>query len=280
MLTLKSLGVLLPTLALAMLLTAESRAQVKAPPAGPTVQWDWQIGASSPAAVVAPTAAQMIDIDGFESTAAEVAALKAKGLYTVCYIDAGSWESGRPDSSQYPTYLKIYFDAQWNEWFLDVTDVFKPGSVLAKLLTARFQMCKDKGFDAVEPDNQQNDENTPGLITTQQALDFRGWLGDTIHALGMAAFQKNAPDKVLMADRGGVLMVNLFDGIINEECQRYTECAGLAEYVKRGKLAVDVEYRKRVALDCAQSKRLGVPFMLKDLNLAGAKDRGYLRTIC
>ncbi|AIZ45324.1 endo alpha-1,4 polygalactosaminidase [Deinococcus radiopugnans] len=262
--------------------TTKGRAgTIRLPPAG-RVSWDWQIGAATDSAVQVTPDVQLIDLDGFTVTAGRVAQLKAQGLYTVCYIDAGSYEPGRPDSARYPDALKIQQDPDWpDEYFLDITDVFKPDSVLAAILTDRMKMCRDKGFDALEPDNLQNDENVRGgRITTQQQLDFNGWIADEAHALGLAVFQKNGPDKILLKDRTGKMMVDKFDGILNEECQQFGECAALAEYVTRGKLALNVEYRRNSTLDCTLMARLGVNALKKDLNLAGATMSGYRRETC
>ncbi|WP_078305518.1 endo alpha-1,4 polygalactosaminidase [Deinococcus sp. LM3] len=254
---------------------------VKAPPTG-KVSWDWQIGANSDSNIIVPAGVQLIDIDGFTASAAKVAQLNQQGLYTVCYLDVGSYEPGRPDSAQYPSYLKIQQDPDWpSEYFLDVTDVFKPNSVLARILQNRFKMCRDKGFAAIEPDNLQNDENVRGgLITTQQQIDFNGWVADQAHAVGLAVFQKNGPDKILLRDRTGQMMVEKFDGILNEQCQEYNECGALAEYTKRGKLALNVEYKQGLSLNCAQFTSLGVNSLKKDLNLVGANMSGYLRQTC
>ncbi|NJL24615.1 MAG: endo alpha-1,4 polygalactosaminidase [Calothrix sp. SM1_5_4] len=247
------------------------------PPSGKII-WDWQIGATAEAAIVPPAGTKLIDLDGFNVSAAKVAALKAQGIYTVCYINAGSYEDGRPDSAQYPAYLKIHYDSDWDEWFLDVKDVFKPNSVLAAILRNRIKMCKDKGFDALEPDNLQSDENAGGKVTLQQQLDFNSWLADVAHEHGLAIFQKNGPDKILKKDSSGKMMVDKFDGILNEECQAYNECAPLAEYVKRGKLALNVEYDVRV--NCSTSNSLNINSIRKDLGLVGAKDRGYNLQSC
>ncbi|GGL81601.1 endo alpha-1,4 polygalactosaminidase [Deinococcus aerolatus] len=246
------------------------------------VDWDWQIGASSDSAIRVASDVKLIDIDGFTASAAKVAELKKQGLYTVCYIDAGSYEPGRPDSGRYPSYLKIQQDPDWPaEYFLDVTDVFRPNSVLAGILTDRMKMCRDKGFDALEPDNLQNDENVRGgRITTQQQIDFNGWIADQAHLHGLAVFQKNGPDKILLRDRTGKMMVDKFDGILNEECQQFGECGPLAEYTRRGKLALNVEYRSGASLNCTLMAQLGVNAIKKDLNLAGATMGGYLRETC
>jgi len=245
------------------------------------VVWDWQIGASSDSAIGLPGGANLIDLDGFTVSAGKVAALKSQGVYTVCYLDVGSYEPGRPDSAQYPSYLKLQQDPDWPaEYFLDINDVFKDNSVLASILTARMQMCKTKGFDAVEPDNLQNDENVSGgRITAQQQLDFNSWVADRAHAAGLAVFQKNGPDKILQTDSSGKAMVDKFDGILNEQCQEYGECAPLAEYTRRGKLALDVEYRKS-PLNCTLMQVNGIVALRKDLGLVGQTMSGYLRESC
>ena len=95
------------------------------PSSTPRIIWDWQIGASSDAAIIPPAGSQMIDVDGFNVSAQKVAALHAAGLKVVCYLDVGSYETGRPDSADYPAALKLSEDPDWpGEWFLDTRDVF------------------------------------------------------------------------------------------------------------------------------------------------------------
>ncbi len=276
---------------------------INLPPTG-KISWDWQIGASGDSNVVVPSGAVLMDVDGFNISASKISSLKASGIYTVCYIDAGSYEDGRPDSSLYPAYLKIYKDVQWNEWFLDVKDVFRPiqpagtqlvnnqwvdasgkplaglptAGAFALLLEARFKMCADKGFDALEPDNLQNDENAGGKVSLQEQIDFNGWVADTAHANNLAVFQKNGPDKILLKDKTGKMMVEKFDAILNEECQTNSECPPLAEYVKRGKLALNTEYVG--TLDCALSNSLVINSIMKDLPLTGGNMAKYTRKTC
>jgi uncharacterized repeat protein (TIGR01451 family) len=276
---------------------------INLPPLG-KISWDWQIGAGGDSNVVVPSGVVLMDVDGFNISAAKIASLKAQGIYTVCYINAGSYEDGRPDSSLYPAYLKIHKDTQWNEWFLDVKDVFRPiqpagtqlvnnqwidasgkpltglpsAGAFGPLLEARFKMCADKGFDALEPDNLQNDENAGGKVSLQEQIDFNGWVADTAHKYNLAAFQKNGPDKILLKDKTGKMMVEKFDGILNEECQQFSECGPLAEYVKRGKLALNTEYAG--TLDCALSNSLVINSIMKDLNLTGGNMAKYTRKTC
>lgn len=261
-------------------LAAQATPPLRLPPAG-KLAWDWQIGAATEAKVALPAGVSLLDLDGFETSAAKVAGLKAQGVYAVCYLNVGSYESYRPDAAQYPDFLKIQTDPNWpDESFVDIRDVFREGSVLAGILDRRLALCADKGFDAVEPDNLQNDQNvTSGVITRQDQLDFNGWLADRAHAHGLAILQKNGPDSILQADRQGRLMVDLFDGVLNESCQRYKECGPLAEYVRRGKLALNVEYRQ-ADLNCAAMNSLGVNSIFKDLYLVGKLQKAYKRVSC
>ncbi|MFK7602729.1 endo alpha-1,4 polygalactosaminidase [Deinococcus sp. SM5_A1] len=253
---------------------------VQPPPAG-LYGWDWQIGAQTQAQVRVPAGITLIDLDGFETTAAQVDSLKKQGLYVVCYINAGSYEPYRPDSARYPARLKLGVDPSWeDEAFVDVRDVFRPRSVLADILQERLRICHKKGFQAVEPDNLQNDENVPGgVISLQDQVDFSGWLADEAHAQGLAIFQKNGPDKVLLKDRTGRRLADKFDGILNESCQEFDECAPLAEYVRRGKPALNVEYKQKF-LNCAEARRLGINSMFKDLYLRGGRETAYRRVAC
>jgi uncharacterized repeat protein (TIGR01451 family) len=276
---------------------------INLPPTG-KVAWDWQIGASGDSNVTIPSGVSLLDLDGFNISASKISSLKSQGIYTVCYIDAGSYEDGRPDSSLYPAYLKIYKDVQWNEWFLDVKDVFRPiqpagtqlvnnqwvdasgkplpglptAGAFGPLLEARFKMCADKGFDALEPDNLQNDENAGGKVSLQEQIDFNGWVADTAHRYNLAAFQKNGPDKILLKDKTGKMMVEKFDAILNEECQTNSECPPLAQYVKRGKLALNTEYTG--TLDCVLSNLLVINSIMKDLPLTGGNMAKYTRKAC
>jgi hypothetical protein len=251
------------------------------PSSTPTIRWDWQIGASSDAAIIPPAGSQMIDVDGFNVSAQKVAALHAGGLKVVCYLDVGSYETGRPDSADYPAALKLSEDPDWpGEWFLDVRDVFKSGSVLAGILNKRFQMCKDKGFDAVEPDNLDNWDANRSLLTEQDQVDFDGWVADRVHALGISVALKNCPELVTRLDRTGQRLVDKFDFELDEQCQEYSECDSFTEFSKAGKAIFDVEYKANLTLNCSQFSSLSINPLKKDLDLVGAGDSGYLRQTC
>ncbi|HTC71785.1 MAG TPA: endo alpha-1,4 polygalactosaminidase, partial [Solirubrobacteraceae bacterium] len=85
------------------------------------------------------------DIDGFENGAAEVTALHAQGKHVICYIDVGTWENWRSDARKFPSSVLGKPNGWPGERWLDIRQL----SILEPIMTARFQMCREKGFDAV-----------------------------------------------------------------------------------------------------------------------------------
>ncbi len=177
------------------------------------------------------------DIDGWGNSANEVAALHAKGIKVVCYMDAGTYEPGRPDSTDFPAGLKGAKVKGWpGELWLDVRPSGPSYAKLQAIILARFKVCQQKGFDAVEPDNIDSYQNSPGFSTSAaDQLAYDEWLAATAHGLGLAILQKNDLDQV------GALEP-YFDGILDEECNKYSECNTLAPYTAAHKPAWDAEY--------------------------------------
>ena len=64
-------------------------------------------------------------------------------------------------------------------------------------MLARLDLCKAKGFDALEPDNMEIYTNDTGFpLTYEDQLKFALWLADETHKRGLAIGQKNASDQV------------------------------------------------------------------------------------
>ena len=79
-------------------------------------------------------------------------------------------------------------------------------------MTARFRMCRTKGFDAVEPDNLDGWENRTGFpLTAREQLVYDEWVARTVHSLGMAVFQKGDPEQAAKLEP-------YFDGALDEQC--------------------------------------------------------------
>jgi len=161
-----------------------------------SVEWQWMIdhaldvnnakdmGLADPSGKVLPNAApQVYDIDGFyngqdpncnvkdssgkcvQGENDAVAQLHAMGKKVICYIDVGVYENYRPDAYKFPSSVIGSADSGWNgSYWLDVRQI----SVLGPIMKARMQMCHDKGYDAIEPDEIDGYSNDPGFPMTYQ----------------------------------------------------------------------------------------------------------------
>jgi hypothetical protein len=153
-----------------------------------------------------PNPNQVYIIDGWDNTPATVAAIKARGAFPVCYFSAGTFEEWRPDAGKFAAADKGKPLAEWpgEAW----VDVRSPG--VRAIVQARMEMCRDKGFLAVDPDNVDGYSNDNGLgLTAADQLDFNRWAAGAAHALGLGAGLKNDVGQV--AD-----LVDAFDFFANE----------------------------------------------------------------
>ncbi|MFG3051308.1 endo alpha-1,4 polygalactosaminidase [Kitasatospora sp. NPDC048239] len=219
----------------------------------PGLAWQWQLGGGVDQSVDVP----VYDIDGFETDASVVAALHAKGRKVICYINAGSWEDFRPDSAAFAKALQGGGNGWKGEKWFDIRklDQLKP------LMAARFDMCRSKGFDAVEPDTIEAYNQDSGFpLTAEDQLRYNRMLAALAHERGLAIGLKNDLDQIpaLLGD---------FDFAVNEECSQFNECARLSPFIQAGKAVFHVEYKLGTEKFCAQTKALGFSSMQKKLEL-------------
>jgi hypothetical protein len=220
------------------------------------LSWYWQltgtVNNSYPAAA--------FDIDGFDNSAGEVATLHAGGKHVICYIDVGTWENWRSDASKFPSSV-LGNDNGWpGERWLDIRRL----SVLEPIMTARFQMCKQKGFDAVEPDNIDGFENNTGFsISAQDQLTYDEWVAGKVHSLGLSVLEKNDPGQAAQ-------LQPYFDGVLDEQCNEYSECSAYKPYLSAGKPVLNAEYNLSTSQFCAADNAAGIMGALYSMNLDGS----------
>jgi hypothetical protein len=220
----------------------------------PRTTWQWQLTGAVDQAVDA----QMFDIDLFDNAASVVAALHARGRHVVCYLDAGTYEPGRPDSASYPAVVLGKALPDWpGERWLDVRRL----DLLGPILERRLDLCKQKGFDAVEPDNIDGYGNDSGFpLTADDQLRFNRFLADAAHARSLSIGLKNDLDQVTSLEPS-------FDWALNEQCYQYGECDTLAPFARAGKAVFITEYELAVGSFCPQAQAAGYMAMRKRLNL-------------
>lgn len=198
--------------------------------------------------------ARVYEIDGQEGSEATVRRLHRRGRRVICYINAGAWESYRPDADRFPPEVlgKRYVGFPDERW-LDIRRI----DLLGPLLGARVDTCRSKGFDAVDPDNVNGYQNDTGFpLTAADQLAFNRWLADEIHDRGMAAILKN--DGPQVPD-----LVGPFDGAVVEECFQYRECGLYNPFLRAGEPVYAIEYRRPSAAACRVARRRRISLIFK-----------------
>lgn len=219
----------------------------------PGLDWQWQLDGRADQSVDV----SVYDIDGFENSAADVARLHRSGRKVICYINVGAWEDFRPDKAAFPASVLGSGDDWDGERWLDVRQI----AVLKPIMAQRFDMCRAKGFDAVEPDLVEAYNNDSGFaITAADQLAYNRMIAKLAHERGMAVGLKNDLPQIpaLLED---------FDFAVNEECAEYDECGELTPFVEAGKAVFHVEYEVPASDFCADARRLGLSSMEKKLEL-------------
>jgi hypothetical protein len=219
----------------------------------PGIAWQWQLSGRLDTSVDVP----VYDIDGFDHDADTVAALHDDGRKVICYLSTGAWEDWRPDADAFPKSVLGRGNGWKGERWLDIrrTDVLEP------LMAARMDMCREKGFDAVEPDNMDGYANATGFpLTAADQLRYNRLIARLAHDRGMAVGLKNDLDQIpeLVAD---------FDFAVNEQCAQYEECDTLTPFIEADKAVFHVEYELPTRSFCPEVRELGFSSMLKRYDL-------------
>jgi hypothetical protein len=227
---------------------------------GLDVTWQWQLDGTINTAY----AADIYDIDLFDTPDAVIQQLHARGAKVLCYFSAGSGELGRPDYARIPrSALGRNLDGYPDERWLDI----RSREVMA-VMQGRLDLARQRGCDGVEPDNVTAFNNNTGFaITPADQLAFNRTLANDAHRRGLSVALKND------GDQAGQL-VEYFDFVVNEQCHQYRECDQLKPFHDRGKPVLNAEYaNNRAAAQqvagsvCAQARASRTRTLILPLDL-------------
>jgi hypothetical protein len=206
--------------------------------------------------------AQIYDLDGFDTPASVVATLHSMHRRAICYIDVGTWENWRLDAKKFPKSVLGEPVSGWpGEKWLDIRQM----TILAPIMSKRFDLCKQKGFDGIDPDNIDGYTNDTGFtLTGAEQLTYDTWVAKAAHARGLAVDQKNDNSQVTQ-------LAKVFDFAVLEQCYAQGWCNQFAVYTKSNRLVVDVEYgltkQRFLTKACANAARYDETAILKKLAL-------------
>lgn len=222
----------------------------------PDPQLSWQVQFSGP--IDTSVAADVFDLDLFDTPAVLVDALHADGRRVVCYVNAGAWEDWRPDAGRYPAEVKGRpLDGWPGEQWLNIRRL----DVLGPILRDRLSLCRARGFDAVEFDNVDGYSNATGFpLTRADQLRFDRWLAKAAHEYGLAVGLKNT---LGLAGR----LEPDFDFALVEQCFQFRECGLTRPFTDAAKPVVVIEYSLPRSAFCARAAELGLIAMRKHREL-------------
>jgi hypothetical protein len=220
----------------------------------PRTPWQWQITGTIDESVKA----EVFDVDLFDTDEAVVDRLHAKRRRVICYMSAGSFEDWRPDVADFPDAVKGAALGGWpGERWLDIRRL----DVLGPIMLRRMDLCRAKGFDAVEPDNIDAYANDSGFpLTAEDQLEYNRFLARAAHARGLSIGLKNDLDQVEELEPD-------FDWALNESCFAYDECDRLKPFTQAGKAVFHVEYEKAPSEFCGRARALGFSSLRKNWDL-------------
>jgi hypothetical protein len=204
--------------------------------------------------------ARVYDIDGFDTRAALVSRLRQRGRYAICYVDAGTWENWRPDRKRFPDAVLGAGNGWPGERWLDIRRL----DVLGPIMRDRFEICRRKGFDAVETDNLDAYANRTGFsLSARDQLGYNRYLARTARRLGLAVGLKNDLEQVRVLEPR-------FDFAVVEQCFEFDECGRLRPFTRAGKPIFEVEYNLARTKFCPQARKLHFNALRAETDLAGS----------
>ncbi len=225
----------------------------------PGLSWQWQLQGKLDLSL----AADVYDIDLFDTPASTIHALQARGKRVVCYFSAGSFEAWRNDADTFPASVKGKKMDGWDELWLDIRKVRE----LAPIMRTRLDLAAHKGCDGVEPDNVDAYSNDSGFpLTGTDQLVYNRFLASEAHARGLAIGLKNDLDQVETLEPH-------FDFAINEQCFQYSECALLTPFIEANKAVFGAEYERSTAAFCPMTRALGLNTIKKRYDLDAYLER-------
>ena len=225
----------------------------------PEAGQSWQYDFSSSVDITLD--AEVFILDLFETSPDLIEQAHAAGKRVVCYISAGSWEDWRPDKDRFPGAVigKDYLGWRGEKW-LDIRQL----DVIGPIMQDRLDLCSQKGFDGVDPDNIDIHSNDSGFdITIQDQNQYAVWLSEQAHQRGLAIGMKNAEDQV-------PALLPFFDFAVIEDCFVFGWCEAYLPFIQAGKPVFAVEYTETgVSFEraCQQARAWGFSLILKHRRL-------------
>jgi hypothetical protein len=226
----------------------------------PNTSWQWQLEGTIDTSIDVA----MYDIDMIEG-ASVIDQLHADGRIVICYFSAGSYEPGRPDSSDFPAQaLGNVLDGWPDERWLDTRS-----TAVRQIMRGRLDRAVASHCDGVEPDNVDGFQNNSGFaLTAATQLDYNRFLATEAHTRNLSVGLKNDLDQATQ-------LVGDFDWALNEQCFQYDECDTLAPFIDADKAVFQVEYGSATLAQtvCPKANAANFDTLIKPADMAVTASR-------
>ena len=178
---------------------------------------------------------RLYDIDLFDTDENMIAKLHNDGRLVICYFSAGSWEDWREDASDFPKdAIGKALDGWEGENWLDIRS-----EGVREIMKKRLDLAREKGCDAVDPDNMDGYSNDTGFdLTYSDQLDYNKFIAIESRKRGLSVGLKN--DLLQIKE-----LEPYYDFAVNEQCHIYDECGYLDPFVKANKPVYNIEYAEK-----------------------------------
>lgn len=197
----------------------------------PGMTWQWQLSGK----LNLSYDVEMYDVDLFDTTDAELEALRKSHRLVICYISAGTWENWRTDAHKFPNESLGNPLANWpGEKWLDIRH-----PEVRKIMSSRIELAVQRGCDGIEPDNIDGYSNNNGLgLTAENQIQYNIWLTNEAHLRNLSIGLKNDVEQVEQLE-------SYFDWALSESCLKYHECDAFKPFLQNNKAVFHVEYVSR-----------------------------------
>lgn len=198
-------------------------------------------------------AAELFVLDLFDTEAADLAALHARGRVAIAYLSAGSLEPWRPDADDFPEQaIGSRLASYPNESWLDIR-----ADSVRTIMHKRLQLARDKGFDGIYPGSLDAYRSQSGFtLSESDQLDYDRFLATEARALGLSPGLSG--DFML-----GTQLIDAFDWAIAFGCFAADSCTRLTPWVERRKPVFDLELEGELSELCPRADALGLSVVLK-----------------
>ena len=153
----------------------------------------------------------------------------------ICYLDVGSLGDATAPTGRLPEIGDRQAATRASRTSAGSTSA--RSHLLAKPLKARFDLCTRKGFDAVEPDNDNGFDQQHRLPDDRRRPAPLQPLGREAgpRQRGMSVALKNDPSRPSSSSAS-------FDFAVVEQCFQYHECGQFSPFIDSGKAVFEAEY--------------------------------------